>query len=181
MTLETIRHLKHDTPDPDRRLDGMAQGVLGTDMDRPEGPLKVSGRATYAAETAPEGMAHGYLVRAATIGRITGSNAEAVRAMPGVLHVLEDERMIRNAAQGMAGKSPVQKQGQAWYVGHPVACVVAESFEQARHAAQAMMVTIEPDGTHAFDAESREAQVETPEKKQLVQGDFDFFMDWATF
>ena len=181
MTLETIRHLKHDTPDHDRRLDGMAQGVLGTDMDRPEGPLKVSGRATYAAETAPEGMAHGYLVRAATIGRITGSNAEAVRAMPGVLHVLEDERMIRNAAQGMAGKSPVQKQGQAWYVGQPVACVVAESFEQARHAAQAMMVTIEPDGTHAFDAESREAQVETPEKKQLVQGDFDGAMSGATF
>ena len=57
MTLETTRRLKHDTPDTDRRLDGMAQGVLGTGMDRPEGPLKVSGRATYAAEAHPEAMA----------------------------------------------------------------------------------------------------------------------------
>ncbi|MGR3465117.1 xanthine dehydrogenase family protein molybdopterin-binding subunit [Limimaricola sp.] len=181
MTLETTRHLKHDTPDRDRRLDGMAQGVIGTDMDRPEGALKVSGRATYAAEAHPEGMAYGYLVRAATIGRITGSNAQAVMDMPGVLYVLEDERMIRNAAQGMAGESPVQKQGRSWYVGQPVACVVAESFEQARHAAQAMNVTIEPDGAHVFDAESPEAEVETPEKKQLSQGDLDGAMASAAF
>ncbi|MCZ4259284.1 xanthine dehydrogenase family protein molybdopterin-binding subunit [Limimaricola sp. G21655-S1] len=181
MTLETTRRLKHDTPDTDRRLDGMAQGVLGTGMDRPEGPLKVSGRATYAAEAHPEAMAEGYLVRATTIGRITGSNADAIRAMPGVIEVIEDERMIRNAAQGMAGESPVQRQGQVWYVGQPVACVVAESFEQARHAAQAMMVTIEPDGTHVFDAEDPAAEVEKPEQKQLDQGDLEGAMSAATF
>ncbi len=181
MTLETTRHLKHDTPATDRRLDGMAQGGLGTEMDRPEGTLKVSGQATYAAEAHPDGLAHGYLVSAATIGRITGSNADEIMKMPGVLGIIDDERLVRNSAQGMAGKSPPQKQGQVWYIGQPVACVVAESFEQARHAAQAMMVTTEPDGTHVFDPEAPDAEVEKPEKKQVHQGDLDGAMAAATY
>ena len=49
-------------------LDETAQGVLARPPDRtPEGPLKVSGTATYAAETAPEGLATGVLVRAPSL------------------------------------------------------------------------------------------------------------------
>ncbi|MBU0862067.1 MAG: hypothetical protein KKI16_08835, partial [Alphaproteobacteria bacterium] len=57
-------HLKMDKPDDRNRLDDMAQGLLGTAMDRPEGPLKVTGTATYAHETHQPGMLHGVLVRA---------------------------------------------------------------------------------------------------------------------
>ena len=34
-------HMKMDEADGRRRLDDMVQGVLGTGLDRPEGPLKV--------------------------------------------------------------------------------------------------------------------------------------------
>ena len=42
-------HLKQDKPDERNLLDTMAQGVIGQPLDRPEGHLKVSGAATYAA------------------------------------------------------------------------------------------------------------------------------------
>ncbi|MWD27102.1 molybdopterin-dependent oxidoreductase [Aquicoccus sp. SCR17] len=135
----------------DLKLDGrsedrfgtMAQGLLGTPADRPEGVLKVTGAATYAAENLPENCAFGMLVRAPGQGKVTAVNADEVRAMPGVLAVIRDERMIRNAAQGTANEAPVQGVDHAEYVGQPVAVVVAESFEQARHAAQSLKITTE--------------------------------------
>ena len=40
----------YNTPDERNLLDTMKQGVIGKPLDRPEGPLKVSGTATYSAE-----------------------------------------------------------------------------------------------------------------------------------
>ena len=42
----------YDTPDTRDMLDRTRQGVIGKPLDRPEGPLKVAGTATYAAEYA---------------------------------------------------------------------------------------------------------------------------------
>ena len=132
-------HLRMDAPDDRNRLDDMVQGVLGQPLDRPEGPLKVTGRAPYAAEVLPEGIAYGVLVRATVShGRLRDLAAEDVQAMPGVLAVLSDPRMLRNPAQGTAGKAPVQGPDEISYFGQPIALVVAESFEQARHAAQSL-------------------------------------------
>ena len=99
--------LKVDGPDRDDHRHDMAQGVLSVDTARRDAALKVAGAATYAAETRPEGLAHGVLVRAPGIGRITLENRDEVAAMPGILRVISDPRMIRNAAQGTAGEAPV--------------------------------------------------------------------------
>jgi xanthine dehydrogenase YagR molybdenum-binding subunit len=53
--------LTMDNPFEESLLDG-AQGVIGTDLPRVEGPLKVSGSATYSAEYPVEHLAYGYLV-----------------------------------------------------------------------------------------------------------------------
>lgn len=129
-----------DGPD-DSPAKGAENGVLFRQQDRRDGPDKVTGRATYAAETHPEGLVHGVLVRAPSLGEVTLPNLEDLRGMPGVLMVLRDDRMIRNPAQGTAGEAPVQGVEQAAYVGHPVALVVAETFEAARHAANLLQVT----------------------------------------
>ncbi|MFD1960924.1 hypothetical protein ACFSHP_21455 [Novosphingobium panipatense] len=57
-----------DEPDERNRLDAMAQGVIGKPLDRLEGPLKVSGKATYAAEYRIPNCVEGVLVTA-TIAR----------------------------------------------------------------------------------------------------------------
>jgi xanthine dehydrogenase YagR molybdenum-binding subunit len=116
-------------------------GPLGADMERRDGRLKVTGAADYSAEHRPAGLLHGVLCRAPGLGAVTLENMEAVRALPGVRLVLQDRRMIRNAAQGTAGEAPVQGVAEADYVGQPVALVVAESFEQAWHGANQLRVT----------------------------------------
>ncbi len=166
--------LKFDGPDERRRLDHMAQGVIGTGMDRPEGPLKVTGRADYADDARPEGLAHGFMVRATiTRGRVTAVHADEARALPGVLAVIHDPRLLRNAAQGMADKAPVQGPDKVWYLGQPIACVVAETFEQARHAAHLLKVDYEAEDGAAVQLEAGLGEVDEPEGKQHAQGDFD--------
>ena len=167
-------HFKMDAPAA-RVLDETAQGVIGRPLDRPEGPLKVSGRATYAAETLPEGLATGVLVRATiTKGRVTGMDEAAVRAMPGVLAVLSGEGFARNPCQGGAGEAPVQPGARVDYLGQPIALVVAEGFEQARHAAQSLRVTYEEEAAEV-DPETA-SEVDRPEKSQLDQGDLETAM-----
>ncbi|HEY9058454.1 MAG TPA: xanthine dehydrogenase family protein molybdopterin-binding subunit [Aurantimonas sp.] len=175
-------YLKMDEVDRRHRLDDMVQGVIGQPLDRPEGPLKVSGRAPYAHEWHPEGMAHGVLVRATIArGRLTGMDTEAVTAMPGVLAVLTGDKFLRNPAQGTADEAPVQGASDIAYFGQPVALVVAETFEQARHGAQALKLTLETGADPVIDAEAEGVSLETPKKKQLEQGDLDRAMAEAAF
>ncbi|SFE40657.1 xanthine dehydrogenase family protein molybdopterin-binding subunit [Roseivivax sediminis] len=129
--------LKVDGQSEDR-AEGYAQGILGTPMDRPDGEAKVTGAATYAADEVPEGCLVGMLVRAPGHGRIEVLNLDEVRNSDGVRAVIRDPRMIRNAAQGTANQAPVQGVDKADYIGQPVALVVAESFETARHAAHSL-------------------------------------------
>ncbi|SOD93615.1 xanthine dehydrogenase family protein molybdopterin-binding subunit [Caenispirillum bisanense] len=167
-------HLKIDEPDHRNRLDHMAQGTLGAPLDRPEGPLKVTGTATYADEWPVEGLCHGVLVRASTDkGRVTAVGREAVEALPGVLAVVTDERFLRNPAQGMAGAAPAQGPDRIAYFGQPVALVVAETFEQARHGAETLQIAFDRSDDAVLDLESDRAAVDVPPGKQASQGDLD--------
>ena len=168
-------HFKMDTPATERRLDDMAQGLVGAPLDRPEGPLKVTGTATYANEWQIEGMAHGVMVRApGNSGRVVLTNRDAVSKMPGVLSVIQDDRLLRNPAQGTANAAPIQGAHRAAYFGQLIAVVVAESFEEARHAAQSIEVTLE--GSEMMPVDPATAAVEPQEGKSLDQGDLEAAM-----
>lgn len=170
--------VKLDTPYRDRRADFLPQRVLGREQDRPDGWLKVAGSATYAAEVTPDDLLHGFLARAPGIGAVTATNLDAVRDMPGVCAVLRDDRMVRNAAQGTANEAPVQGVDRADYVGQPVALVVAETFEQARHAAQALRFDVQVDDRPvAADA----VEPERPDDQQTAMGDLDSVMRDAAY
>ena len=170
-------HVKMDEPDRRNRLDAMVQGVLGTGMDRPDGPQKVSGTATYAHDGQLAGTLHGVLVRATiAAGTLDDLGAERVVALPGVRAVIRDKRFLRNPAQGNAGKAPVQDSQTIAYLGQPVALVVAESFEQARHGAMNLHLRF-TDGSAQTDPDL--VKPETPKDKQSSQGDLDAAMDGA--
>ncbi|MDT0682049.1 xanthine dehydrogenase family protein molybdopterin-binding subunit [Roseicyclus sp. F158] len=167
-------HFKIDKPDERNMLDDTAQGVLGTPMNRPDGPLKVTGTAMYAHEWHPEGLCHGVLVRAGKgPGNLTHLGTDEVRTMPGVIDVVTDQRLLSVPAQGMANAAPEQGHDRIAYDGQPVALVVAESFEQARFAAQSMEVVVEPDEGAHYDPWAADTKVETPKAKQSSQGDLD--------
>jgi xanthine dehydrogenase YagR molybdenum-binding subunit len=162
-------HFTMDSPQP-RLLDETKQGVIGTPMDRPEGPRKVSGTADYTADHTPEGVAHGVLVRATiTRGRVTGMDRDAALAIDGVIDVITDPRMTRNPAQGMAGEAPVQPGDAVHYHGQPIALVVAESFEAARDAAQRLSVEYETEEAAVTPETTPDLETADPE----TAGDFD--------
>lgn len=174
-------HMKMDKPDHRNRLDDMAQGLLGSAMDRPEGPLKVTGTATYAHEDHRPGMLHGVLVRATiSRGTLDGMNTEEIEAMPGVRKVISGDKMLRNPAQGTANEAPVQGSSEIYYLGQPVALVVAETFEQARHAAQTIDLRM-TQGTAVTDSTAPDVEVERPADQQSSMGDLDAAMAQAAF
>jgi xanthine dehydrogenase YagR molybdenum-binding subunit len=160
-------HLKQDKPDGRNVLDTTVQGVIGADLPRPEGLLKVTGTATYAAEYHSDGVLEGVLVTLPIIrGEITAIDESSVLGMPGVVAVLSDERMTGRPAQGMAGEAPFQPAREVCYWGQPVALVVAESFEQARDAAKHLRIEWRGD-----DAPLDPETAETEEDEATRKGD----------
>ena len=171
-----------DEPATRGRLDEMVQGLSGKPLDRTEGPLKVSGSATYAHEWSIDNQAYGVLVRAPFAnGEIQSLDKQTVLSMVGVLAVIDDERLLRNPAQGTANEAPAQGVREVVYLGQPIALVVAETFECARHAAQSLTMKYEADDSVAIDPEASDAQVEKPDDKQFSQGDVDQAMLEAAF
>lgn len=136
--------VKMDAPDPRHLLDQMAQGVIGQPLDRAEAPLKVAGAAPYAHEHRLGRMVYGVLVRAtAARGTLEPIDRHALQGMDGILGVWSDRRFLRNPAQGTANQAPAQGVRAIAYFGQPVALVVAETFEAARHGAQSLALSIE--------------------------------------
>ncbi|WP_309242872.1 xanthine dehydrogenase family protein molybdopterin-binding subunit [Lichenibacterium dinghuense] len=131
-------------------LDTIQDGVVGQPLDRVDGPPKVTGTATYAYEyKEPTGIAYGYLVPSAIAkGRIASLDTAVASSMPGVVAVLT----YRNAPkQGKESQqvSPELVDDRITHYGQAVACVVADTFEQARAAAYAVEVGYAPDPVNA--------------------------------
>lgn len=134
--------LTMDKPCPVSLLDVGTQGVIGKPLDRVDGPKKVTGSATYAAEYALADLAYGVLV-GATIGKgsVVSIGADVARAIPGVLDVVTDfETFIRVSQQGGETEAPTQGVKDVAYFGQIIAIVIAETFEAARDAAQRLPV-----------------------------------------
>lgn len=126
------------------------QGVLGKPLPRYEAALKVSGQATYGYEHQVRGkVAYGYLITSPVAkGRVTGFDAAAALAMPGVIDVIVDDPRIPQQAASFdvppMGNEAIDHYDQILGV------AVAESFEAARAAARAVRVSIEA-GVGAYD------------------------------
>ncbi len=174
----------YNKPDDRNVLDRTEQGIIGQPLDRPEGKLKVAGAATYAAEYPIDGCAEGFFVLSAIPqGKVRSIDAASVEGLPGVLGVFTDERMLRRPAQGQAGAAPQQDPATIEYFAQPIALVVAETFEQARAAAEALKVEYEPsDRPIPYDPESAAAKVEVPsDDKRVDAGDLDQAMKDAAY
>ncbi|WP_069884874.1 xanthine dehydrogenase family protein molybdopterin-binding subunit [Streptomyces luteocolor] len=123
------------------------KGAVGTAHTRVEGRDKVTGAARYAGELPFANLAHGWLVPSTIArGRVRSVEADPVLAMPGVLAVLchgNAPRVDANYEGTLGRPDPVValfQHDRVPFVGWPVAMVVAETSEQAREAAEALVV-----------------------------------------
>jgi xanthine dehydrogenase YagR molybdenum-binding subunit len=132
-----------DTAERPGGLARAVQGVLGAAVPRVEGPLKVTGAATYAYERAPDDVVYAAVVGAPVgAGRVTRIDAAAARALPGVIAVIDDDpRLPAGGANSHA--MPHQGTDRVFHHGQPVAVVVAETQAIAREAAALVRVDAE--------------------------------------
>ncbi len=123
-----IKEIEVDVPEKDPAPWGADAKlkIVGTDVQRIDGVLKVTGRAKYTHDQHPKGMLWGKILHspygAATIKAI---DTKAAKAIPGVvaIHIVKD-----------VGR-PLQ------YHGDEILCVAAETEDAAEEAMQAIVVT----------------------------------------
>src|SRR2546423_13795832 len=162
---------------------------IGQPLARVDGKLKVTGGATYAAEFVRPKLAYGVLIQSAIAnGRVNKIDVSAAKSAPGVIGILTRE----NAPQfkpypddltkkGAPGENRVPSQDdEIHYAGQHLGVVVAESFEQATHAASLVRVTYQAQPPIVDLPDQRAAHTETTPEKfigreelQVKRGDVD--------
>ena len=132
--------MKFDTPATTNPIDQLR--VIGRPTDRIDGPLKTTGTAPYAYEhhdVAPN-AAYGYVVGSAIAkGRITSIDQRAAKDAPGVLGIVTAENAGK-MEKGAFNNAPLLGGPEIQHYHQAIAVVVAETFEQARAAAELIRV-----------------------------------------
>jgi xanthine dehydrogenase YagR molybdenum-binding subunit len=124
--------------------------ALGLPVSRVDGPLKVQGGARFSAEVPLQGLLYASVVHSTIArGRIALLDAAGAQAAPGVALVMTHRNAPRMKAppafnrdkDGAAGSDlPVMQDDSIHWNGEAVAVVLADTQEQADHAASLLRV-----------------------------------------
>lgn len=127
---------------------------VGSDVDRVDGVLKVTGGARYAADFPADRLAHGVPIQS-TIGkgRIVSIDADEALSMPGVIAVITRENLpkLYRAANDFGTATKVGEARMLFeddvihYAGQYIGLIVAERLEQAMEAARRVRVAYQED------------------------------------
>ena len=163
--------------------------VIGKPQPRVEGPLKVSGLAMYATDHHFPGLLYAVPVEATIAnGRVLKLDTDAAEKMPGVraiFHRANIGKIFRSTKEkGMEGicieRRPPFEDDAVRYYGQYIALAVADTFESAKAAADAVRATYDkqkPNVETDLKAEDDPEVVETsygPEHRlQSERGDPD--------
>src|SRR6266545_7741973 len=125
---------------------------IGRDTPRVDGPLKVTGKAQYTSDFHFPGLLHGVPVEATIAkGKVVRLDTAAAEKMPGVRAIFHRENIgkIFRSVQGTGfegitdERRPPFEDDIVRYYGQYVALAVADTFEAAKAAADAVHVTYE--------------------------------------
>ncbi|MBC7577430.1 MAG: xanthine dehydrogenase family protein molybdopterin-binding subunit, partial [Tardiphaga sp.] len=137
----------------------MGMEGIGASVVRKEDKRFITGRGRYVDDIKVLGLTHAHFVRSPHAhAKVKGIDATAAKAMPGVVDVLTGQQLVDDKIGNLiCGWAVSSKDGTpmkmgAWpamapdtvrFVGQAVAVVIAETKNQARDAAEAVVVTYE--------------------------------------
>ncbi len=148
-------------------------GALGAPVSRIDGPLKVAGKARFAGEVPAEGLLYAKVVTSTIArGRIRQLQTATAEGAPGVVLVMTHKNAPRMKPPAMFGSNPlaagpsslaVMQDDEIKWNGEGVALVLAETAEQADHAATLIEIDYEVvPGITSFEV--AKAHARTPER-----------------
>jgi xanthine dehydrogenase YagR molybdenum-binding subunit len=119
---------------------------LGKETTRVDGLAKVTGKAKYTAEFQIPNVSYGFIVLSTVAkGRITAIDTREAEQAGGVIRVFTHLNAGKLGPVPAAGAPPAWswplQSDRVFFNGQPIALVVAESYEQARHASRLVKVT----------------------------------------
>lgn len=120
-----------------------ARPLVGQAISRTSGAAKVTGQARYTGEMSVERLVYGVLVSSTIArGELTDLDTKAAEAVPGVVGVMTHRNMPPvipqpPVSQGGGGGTVVvpMRDTRIHYAGQPIAMVLADTLENATHAA----------------------------------------------
>ena len=132
--------------------------MIGQPLRRTEDPTLLRGEGRYTDDLNEPGQAYAYIVRSPHAhGLLNRVSVESAKGMPGVFAVYtaadltaygpHKSPLYLKQRDGSGMKKPIRKSlasDRVRFVGDPVACVVAETYLQAKDAAEAVELDIEP-------------------------------------
>ncbi|OLO05141.1 xanthine dehydrogenase family protein molybdopterin-binding subunit [Salinicola socius] len=154
--------------------------VVGQRTPRIDGEYKLTGRAGYTGELLAEGMRYGYPVPATIANGVLESlELDDALAMPGVVDILHHGHFesLHRSPNSMAHGDMVSEvrlpfeDERIYYHGQYVALVVAETFEQARAAAQRVVARYREDDGAVVGLLHTDTQGELQESAGTSRGD----------
>jgi aerobic carbon-monoxide dehydrogenase large subunit len=136
----------------------LAKFGIGQPVRRSEDPTLVRGQGHYTDDVNRPGQAYAVMVRSQEAhGAIRSVDIEAAKTMPGVLAVLTAADLAgygglkctlplknRDGSPIHYVPRPALAVDKVRFVGDPIACVIAETVAQAKDAAEAVALDIEP-------------------------------------
>ncbi len=148
---------------------------IGGAVSRIDGILKVTGTANYATDWPIKNVAHGFIVKSTVAaGTISDIDTGAAEKSPGVIRIVTHKNALKLTPAGNLRGGAVLQDAKVEFFGQHLALVVAETYEQARSAAELVKVTYQKtDAKVDFDKLSKEAVKPTsPSRADAVRGDF---------
>src|SRR6195952_1615810 len=132
---------------------------IGASVVRKEDRRFITGRGHYVDDIKLQGMTHAHFIRSPHAhARVKGIDSSAAMDMPGVVGVLTGQQIVDDkvgnliCGWGIPSKDGTAMKMGAWpamapetvrFVGQAVAVVIAETKNQAKDAAEAVIVTYE--------------------------------------
>lgn len=148
--------------------------ILGPARNRVDGRLKVTGRAKYSVEFEVPKCAYAWPVQSTIAkGQITALDTRSAQSAPGVLTVLThqnapklaDSKSGDDMGHGIRSEERIPlSDDHIYYGGQYVALVVAQTIEEARHAASLVQVSYAP--AVAVLTMDEASKAKKPKKKQ---------------